>query len=334
MLREKLSQILSFPFERKNPDVNSLMLIYNDKLIVRTFYEFNVENAYSSIFKQTSFGPRVPGSHASIECKKWILRKLKDYGTDNITEQSTTLKAYNGDIINVVNISAQIYPNNINRVLLLAHWDTRPWADMDKCPDNRNKAIDGANDGASGVAIILELVRIFSKKPLPLGIDVLFVDAEDYGQRLDNDVSNYDDTSWCLGMQYWINNPTLNLSNIKTAIHFDMVGGLNATFPREYFSDKISCEYNDLFWNSVYYTEHSLRFPDKLGNAVIDDHVYLLLHKIPVISIVESSNPITGCFSPTWHTLGDNIKNIDINTLKAVGEASENFLKGLSFKSE
>ena len=91
---------------------------------------------------------------------------------------------------------------------------------MDKCPDNRNKAIDGANDGASGVAIILELVRIFSKKPLPLGIDVLFVDAEDYGQRLDNDVSNYDDTSWCLGMQYWINNPTLNLSNIKNSYSF------------------------------------------------------------------------------------------------------------------
>lgn len=290
-------------------------------------YGFCAENAYSYIAKQVSFGPRIPGSYASLQCAKWIVRELKHFGVVNITEQHSQQVAYNGKKFRAINISAQINPEIHNRILLFAHWDTRPWADQDKDPSNRNKAIDGANDGASGVGVILELARIFSHIQSNSGIDILFVDAEDCGQRQDEVVKAYDEYSWCLGTQFWIQHPTLDLSKVNFAILLDMVGGNEATFSRDYFSQYAACCINNVVWQAARQAGHSVRFRDNIGTAIIDDHVYFLLDQIPAIAIVESNHPVTGVFNPTWHTTNDTIDNIDINTLQAVGETLEQLLQ-------
>ena len=289
--------------------------------------DFSPDNAYEYIKKQVSFGPRVPGSQASIRCAKWIELKLKEFGVDNIQEQHSQLIAYNGDKFDAINISAQINPDSQNRIILLSHWDSRPWADNDRNPANRTKPIDGANDGASGVSVILEMARIFADNRILCGIDILFVDAEDYGQRIGDTTEEYDEYSWCLGTQYWMNNPTLDLSRIDFAILLDMVGGKDAVFSREYFSQKEAGLINDILWQSARIAGHADSFQDIVGNAVIDDHVYFLLNRIPAIAIIESNHPVTGFFCPTWHTLDDTIENIDMKTLKAVGETLELFLK-------
>lgn len=290
-------------------------------------YNFCADNAYSYIAKQVSFGPRVPGSYASLQCADWIMGKLEEFGAVNIKEQRSQLIAYNGKSFEAINISAQINPKANNRIILFAHWDSRPWADQDNNPSNRNKAIDGANDGASGVGVILELARIFTNKQSDRGIDILFVDAEDCGQRQDEPFESYNEYSWCLGIQYWIHNPTLDLSKVAFAILLDMVGGKNAFFPRDYFSQStVSC-INDLLWQSAHKAGHSNRFRNQIGQAIIDDHVYFLINNIPAVAIIESNNPDTGCFNPMWHTINDTIDNIDITTLKAVGETLEQLLQ-------
>ncbi len=304
---------------------------YKEIIPPLTSYCFCASNAYSHIAKQVSFGPRVPGSYASTQCAKWIIGKLKEYGVVNIQEQHSLLVACNGDSFDAINISAQVNPNVQNRIILISHWDSRPWADNDSNPVNRTTPIDGANDGASGVGVILELARILAHNQPNCGIDILFVDAEDYGQRLDEVREVYDEYSWCLGIQYWIKNPTLDLSKVDFAIILDMVGGNNAIFPREYYSQCLAGLVNDLVWQSAYKAGHTCYFQDKIGGAIIDDHVYFLLNQIPAIVIVESSHPNTGFFNPTWHTLNDTIENIDIETLNAVGETLEQLLRQYYF---
>lgn len=289
-------------------------------------YEFCAENAYSYIVKQVSFGPRVPGSHASLLCKEWIVGKLKEFGVANITEQHSQQVAYNGNNFEAINISAQINPDVQNRIMLLSHWDSRPWADHDSIPSNRDKAIDGANDGASGVSVILELARIISHNQSKRGIDILFVDAEDCGPRQDEAIDTYNENSWCLGTQYWIRHPTLNLSNIDFIILLDMVGGNDAIFPLDYFSQCTASCINNIVWQAAHQAGHYLRFQDKIGKAIIDDHVYFILNYIPTVAIIESNHPDTGFFCPTWHTRDDTIDNIDIKTLKVVGETLERLL--------
>lgn len=289
-------------------------------------HNFCVNNTYSHIVKQVSFGPRIPGSQASIQCSKWLVGKLKEYGTVNIQEQHTLLYAYNGDKLDAINISAQINPDIQNRIILISHWDSRPWADHDSNPTNRALPVDGANDGASGVGILLELARIFTHNYTNCGIDILFVDAEDYGQRLDEAGEVYNEYSWCLGTQYWIKNPTLDISKVDFGILLDMVGGKNAIFSREYFSQCFAGLVNDLVWQSACMAGHANHFQDNTGGAIIDDHIYFLLNQIPAIVIVESNHPKTGFFNPTWHTLNDTIENIDVDTLNAVGETLEQFL--------
>lgn len=290
-------------------------------------YGFCAENAYLNIAKQVSFGPRVPGSPASKQCARWIVEELSKNGAVNISEQTCRLTAYNGDVLDAVNISAQIKPESMDRVLLVSHWDSRPWADCDPDPANWNKAIDGANDGASGVGVILELLRVLAQFPPVCGIDVLFVDAEDYGQRKEDMVDEYDEYSWCLGTQYWLDNPTVDVSRINFGILLDMVGGKDAVFPREYISQHAAGSMNDLVWLSAQRAGFSDRFPDRVGGAVIDDHVFFLLNHIPTIEIIESGHPGTGFLNPTWHTMGDSIKSIDTASLKAVGMTLERLLR-------
>lgn len=318
-LFDKFKSVVTKSKRDKDIDISSVLAISKDMLL--TSYEFCADNVYLYIAEQVAFGPRIPGTKPSIECALWIVNKLKEFGAVNIEEQHFQAIAYNGDILNGINISAQINPNVENRILLFAHWDSRPWADCDKNPLNRNKPIDGANDGASGVGVILELLRIFAHNHPTCGIDILFIDAEDYGQRIDEPSNVYDDYSWCLGMQHWISNPTLPLFNVHFAILLDMVGGQNTIFQREYFSQYSSNHLNDMVWHVANQTGNALYFVEELGNPIIDDHVFLILNQLAAIAIIGSQEKVL--FNSTWHTLDDTIKHIDCRTIKAVGETLE-----------
>lgn len=281
---------------------------------------FDADSAYAYVAQQVSYGPRVPGSTASSACADWLEGKLREFGAERINVQHAQIKAYNGDALNIRNISASVNPSAAKRILLLAHWDSRPWADHDPDPAMQDKPIDGANDGASGVGVILEIVRQLQVKSPNIGVDVLFVDAEDYGRREGDGEDSENEDSWALGTQHWVANPTIPLESISYAVLLDMVGGKNAVFPREYFSQQGAPYIVDEVWKAGSRSGHSSRFVNELGGAVIDDHVYLLRAGVPAIDIIESVNPKTGSFNPTWHTHADNIDNIDKETLRAVGE--------------
>ncbi len=273
---------------------------------------------------QTDFGPRVPGTKASAECAQWLQQRLRLLGAENVNVQKATITAYDGTRLPINNITAQINPSARKRILILAHWDSRPWADSDPDPKNRRLPIDGANDGASGVGVILELVRIMAQQPPKVGVDILFVDAEDYGPHSSG--SDDSEDAWALGTQYWVSNPTLTLSDIRYAVLLDMVGGRDARFHREYFSEHYARDVNDKVWRSAVRAGESSRFVNSTGGAITDDHIYLNRAGVPAVDIIESQNPETGSFNPTWHTLADNLSNIDPATLGAVGNTITNLI--------
>lgn len=289
---------------------------------------FDADSAYAFTAAQTAFGPRVPGSEASERCGSWLAGKLRQMGAANIQEQRAQATAYNGTPLRIRNITAQFNPQDDNRVLLLAHWDSRPWADQEADAALRDQPIDGANDGASGVAVILEVARNLAANGITRGVDVLFTDAEDYGRRADDDSPlSASDNSWCLGTQHWVKNPTLDLGAVRYAVLLDMVGGRDAVFHREMHSEYLCKDLNDKMWQAARDAGQQARFANELGGAIVDDHIYLIQAGIPAIDIIESANAETGSFSPTWHTHADNISNIDPQTLKAAGIAVTNFLK-------
>lgn len=281
---------------------------------------FDADSAYSYVARQVEFGPRVPNSEAHRMCGDWMVSKLEEFGASDIQQQTAVLTAYDGTNLNVRNISASFNPNASKHILLLSHWDSRPWADQDPNAALRSKPIDGANDGASGVGVILEIARNIAKNQPKIGVDVLFVDAEDYGTRADLDDINDDESSWALGSQYWAQNPTLDMQKIRYAILLDMVGGENAQFVREYISQHYAANINDKVWKAADKAGFGDRFSNQVGMAVVDDHIYLLQTGLPAIDIIEINNPKSGGFNPTWHTHADNIENIDRETLRAVGQ--------------
>lgn len=287
---------------------------------------FDADSAYAYVAAQTAFGPRVPNSDAHARCGAWLVGKLHELGASNVTVDSLNISAYDGTRLNARNISAQINPSAGKRILLLSHWDSRPWADQAKDASQRRKPIDGANDGASGVGVILELVRVLAAQNPKVGVDVLFVDAEDYGRHADEIALSSDEETWALGSQAWAQNPTLDLSKVRYAILLDMVGGKDATFPREYFSEYAAKHINDKIWHAAEKAGFAERFPDRVGTPVIDDHLNIIKAGIPSVDIIESDNPSTGSFNPTWHTPDDNISNIDPQTLRAVGQTLLNLI--------
>lgn len=273
---------------------------------------FNTDSAMAYLQRQVDFGPRVPGSDAHRRCADWIALTLRDMGytvTDN-TESVT--HPVSGNKVSVRNIYAQSNPDATDRIVLLAHYDTRPWADHDADPSKHNTPIDGANDGASGVAVALEVARNISGLAPDKGVDILIVDLEDSG-------TYNDDESWCIGSRHWAEHlPYKPGQQPRFAVLLDMVGGKDAVFYREYFSEAYASAINDLVWQTAKGAGHGDRFIDKVGGAINDDHLSLLRAGIPAIDIIEM-NVANGGFNPTWHTTDDNIDNIDPATINAVG---------------
>jgi len=272
--------------------------------------DFNPDSAYAFVKAQVDFGPRVPGTKAHAACADYLTAKLKSYGFD-VQIQNGTVTTFDKKKFILKNIIASFNPNAGTRILLSSHWDTRPFADRDT--KNTDKPFDGANDGASGVGVALEIARQIALTQPAIGVDIIFFDIEDYG-------SSGDDESWCLGSQYWANNLHKPNYNAKFGVLMDMVGAPGAMFPKEENSLELAPDAVEKVWAAAAKIGYANYFIPQSRNFVgVDDHIYVNKAGIPCIDIIEF-NQATGGFGAYHHTHNDNMNVIDKNTLKAVGQ--------------
>lgn len=277
---------------------------------------FNADSAYQFIADQVAFGPRVPNTEAHIKTAEYITEKLRSFDA-NVVVQTGVVPAFDGTKLNIQNIIGSYNLENYNRVLLMAHWDSRPFADNGT--ERKNEPIDGANDGGSGVGVLLEIARQFQQKSPNVGVDIVLFDAEDYGQP--TGTPNPKPATWCLGSQYWAKTPHLPNYTANYGILLDMVGAANAVFTQESISLYYAPQIVDKVWNVAAQLGYTNYFPFmKTAHVGEDDHLYVnRIAKIPSIDIIQY-DANTGSFAPHWHTHNDNMDVIDKNTLKAVGQ--------------
>ena len=280
---------------------------------------FNADSAYQYVKAQCDFGPRVPNTQAHRLCGEYLFQKLRQFGAQ-VYDQHADLIAYDNTILKARNIIASFNPDNRRRVLLCAHWDSRPYADEEQDEALQRKPILGANDGASGVGVLLEVARQLQQQAPTIGIDIVLFDAEDYGIPTFYRGSYKPDT-WCLGSQYWGRIPHVAGYNARFGILLDMVGGRGATFYYEGFSQRTAGKYVKKIWDAAHRIGFGSYFPQRNGSEVTDDHVYVYqLRKIPCVDIINYDPNASSGFGDFWHTHRDNMDIIDRATLQAVGQ--------------
>ncbi len=290
--------------------------------------QFNADSAYQFCAAQCNFGPRIMNSEAHEQCAQWITQKFQQYGY-HVELQKADLKGYDGTILKSTNIIAKA-PSLKERaggeaILICAHWDSRPWADNDPNPDNWRKPVMAANDGASGVAVMLELARLIQQHDsLNVAVDFICFDAEDWG------IPQWDETgdgtdSWALGAQYWAKSQQQKSNDqqpYQYAILLDMVGGQGAKFYQEGYSMQKAGQIVEKVWRAANAAGYGSFFPMQESGFVTDDHVPV--NDIANIPCVDIINHYPDCqqssFGPTWHTVNDDMQHIDKNTLQAVGQ--------------
>ncbi|MFH0893720.1 MAG: M28 family peptidase [Bacteroidota bacterium] len=280
--------------------------------------DFNADSAFAFTEKQVSFGPRVSGTKNHKLCGDWIVSKFKMY-TKDVIEQTGQMPAFDGRMLPVRNLIASFKPDAQNRILLCAHWDTRPYADMDTKDENR--PIDGADDGASGVGVLIEIARVLSKTLPSVGVDIILFDTEDYGPSRNSKYESKDEF-WCLGSQYWSRNKHKQGYTASYGILLDMVGAKNATFYKEGRSMEYAGGIVNKVWGAAARLGYGSFFlTDREGQmAITDDHIFVNeLGKIPCIDIVHLDPSTKTGFAAHWHTHNDTMQNIDKATLQAVG---------------
>lgn len=282
--------------------------------------EFNADSALEYVRIQTAFGPRVPNTPAHAKCAAWMTAQLKTR-TPHVSVQKGTVKAYNGADLRFQNIIASWNPEKKNRILLCAHWDSRPFADHDPDPANRRKPVDGANDGASGVGVLMEVARQFSLKQPEIGVDIILFDAEDYGPHQEEGAHENPNELWGLGSLYWSKNPHVPDYSARYGILLDMVGAANATFLLEGISMEYAADIARKVWDAASRIGHSSYFLFEQGGYITDDHLHINRYrKVPTIDIIHQDRSTESGFYPYWHTVGDTFDKIDPKTLKVVGE--------------
>lgn len=285
---------------------------------------FMADSAYLFCERQCAFGPRTMNSTAHDQCGEWIQQTFASYGM-SVTTQQTTLRGYDGTALRCTNIMASYKPELNNRVLLCAHWDSRPWADNDPDEANHHTPVLAANDGASGVAVMLEVARLLSQTDsLALGVDFVCFDAEDWGTPQWSDLAD-DADSWALGAQHW----AANVDAVYTAankprygILLDMVGGRGAHLYQELGSLQYARDVVDKVWSAADVVGFASFFPKSKGGMITDDHVPVnQVAGIPCIDIIPfHPDCAASSFGPTWHTVNDDMDHIDRHTLQAVGQ--------------
>jgi len=278
---------------------------------------FDADSAYQYVKEQVDFGPRFPNNEAHGKCAKYLENKLKSFGLNAFTQVGEGI-TFNKKKITIKNIIGEYNPEAKKRILLFAHWDTRPFADQDT--KDMTKPILGANDGGSGVGVLLEVARQLNLTKPAIGVDIIFFDAEDYGQPAGISDNDYSSNTWCLGSQYWANNLHKKDYKPEYGILLDMVGASNPQFMQEAFSNKYAPQIVQKIWSNAKKLGYNNYFKNQQTGYLIDDHKFVNeIANIPSIDIIHYENN-RGSFHPTWHTHHDNIDIIDKKSLAAVGE--------------
>ncbi len=281
---------------------------------------FSPDSAYLYTKQQVDFGPRVPNTAAHKKCSAWFVKEMKRYGL-TVTEQKFQPKHHTGVVYDAVNIIGQYKPELPKRIMIAAHWDSRYMAEKDT--KDKNKPIDGADDGASGVGIILELARTLKANPVDIGVDFVLFDAEDQGEN------GGDDETWCLGSQYWASNPHAGGRSPYYAVLLDMVGAKGAKFKKEGYSVQVAPAVVSKVWGIAAGLGHGRYFVDTIGPGITDDHVFVVKNAgIPMIDIINLPGDGEHTFGDYHHKHSDNMNVIDKNTLKAVGETMTALIYG------
>lgn len=281
---------------------------------------FNGDSAFAYVAAQTDFGPRVPNTEAHIKGGEYLINKLAQY-VDTVVVQEFQSRAYDGTLLNGRNIIGSFNLDKKKRVFLSAHWDSRPYADHDPDEANHHKAIDGANDGASGVGVLIELARLMQIQRPEIGVDIILFDLEDYGSPEFAPRMANSETTWALGSQYWALNPHLLDYEARYGILLDMVGAKDAVFRMEYFSMHYAPHIVKKVWKVAGEIGYGDYFLMEDGASVLDDHYFVNRDaNIPTIDIIQHNPNSDYGFYEYWHTMKDNIENIDKETLRVVGQ--------------
>lgn len=284
--------------------------------------QFCGDSAYAFVKAQCDFGPRVPNSAAIEKCGDYIAGKFQSYGLE-VTNQRTTVTGWDGTALRCRNIIAAYRPDATKRVIICSHYDSRPWADADPDEANHHTPVMAANDGASGIGVMLELARLIEQLNPKVGVDFICFDAEDYGTPDWAPAAAQANSaeSWCLGSQYWASHPHKEGYVAEYGILLDMVGGKGSTFSFEGFSKKYAQAVVIRTWEAARYAGAADYFPNTDGGYVTDDHIPMNeVARIPTIDIIPFFTSGDSSFGPTWHTIHDTIENIDPAVLRAVGQ--------------
>ena len=314
---------------------------------------FSADSAYAYIERQMAFGPRVPNSAAHTQCAVWLIEQLRAFGAE-VELQKGFMPDYRGNNQQIYNIIGHFKPANkaegsnarsAQTILLGAHYDCRPWCDEEPDYQDRFYNVPGANDGASGVGVLLEVARQLGQRiadsTFKMPVDIIFFDVEDMGTPRVYTGPEREDT-WCLGSQLWAtnyakqsNSPKDGLTaegglsaqrSVSAAVYqygivLDMVGAPDASFPREMYSTNYASNYQQKIWKSAKALGYGSMFSDQQSYPITDDHYYInRIAGIPCVDIIHYDIRNNTGFPWWWHTRQDNMDNISKSTLQAVGE--------------
>ncbi len=274
---------------------------------------FDARRCHDLLEVQVAFGPRVPNSASHENCLEFFVRFFDSLGLAP-EKQQFEITGYRGERMKLTNVIARLRPSSRERILLAAHWDSRPFADMEKDPDRALRPIPGANDGASGVAVLLHLAEILRMRPPDIGVDIVLFDGEDYGRE-------NDESMFCLGAKYYSATRDAR-TGIRFGILLDLVGDRDAVFPKEGFSRRYAADIQDLLWTEAARMGLT-RFSPAVHGAILDDHVPLnTVAGIKTVDIIDAALVGHDKSSPRrqyWHTLGDTPEQCEPETLGDVG---------------
>ena len=281
---------------------------------------FIADSAMAYCQAQCDFGPRTMNSKAHDLCEEWIINKFKGFGLE-VETQKADLTGWDGTKLHSTNIIARFNPQAERRILICAHWDSRPWADNDPDSTNWRKPVLAANDGASGVGVMLEVARLLQNDTtLAIGVDLVCFDAEDYGTPQWAEKNEDSENTWALGAQYWAKNLPENYKP-QFGILLDMVGGQGAKIYQEQNSIRYAASIVDKVWSAARHAGFSSVFANEVGGGVTDDHIPVNEAGIPTVDVIPFYPDCRqSSFGPTWHTINDDMEHLDANTLKAVGQ--------------
>ena len=280
---------------------------------------FSADSAYQYVADQVACGFRTPGSEGQRKCASYLISQMQRW-CDTVIVQNFSTTLWNGQAVNGKNIIASIEPvvgqTAAKRVLYGAHWDSRLWADHDPDKAKHHAPIPGANDGASGVGVLMELARVISAQRPNVAIDIIFFDAEDQG--VPDWADTYEDDSWCKGSQYWSLHPHRPYYNAIYGILLDMVGTQQPRYTKEEVSRVFASSITNKIWTAAAALGYADIFQNVETPSILDDHYYVnRMAGIPMVDIVQ--NDATGGFFPYWHTVNDNMDHVDKTSLGIVG---------------